>query len=277
LTSLLLIVGSITLCVFACGSSGNPPAPEKESPAVTPRPVPDSAEAQAGDYSRFSHSEPAHTRLPCLLCHRREGTSATPVRSVGHTPCAGCHAPQFAASSGPLCAICHVNVEGGNRAIKPFPAMRSFNMVFPHSQHRSVGCSSCHKPERRGVALSIPSGIQAHNTCFKCHSPQAQSGGRDISSCGTCHQAGSYTRSPEWTRAYRVNFSHAKHNAGEGLNCLGCHTVRAGLANEVSAPSPTEHTSTRGMNCRTCHNGKRAFGEEFTSCRRCHQGPTFRF
>jgi hypothetical protein len=28
----------------------------------------------------------------------------------------------------------------------------------------------------------------------------------------------------------------------------------------------------------TCHNGKRAFGgDDFTSCKRCHTGPAWRF
>jgi hypothetical protein len=31
------------------------------------------------------------------------------------------------------------------------------------------------------------------------------------------------------------------------------------------------------LSCRNCHNNKRAFGEEFASCKRCHQGQTFRF
>ena len=27
------------------------------------------------DFSRFGHSNPSHTRLPCLLCHRRDDNS----------------------------------------------------------------------------------------------------------------------------------------------------------------------------------------------------------
>src|SRR6059036_1216151 len=46
------------------------------------------------DYSRFQHNSQNHSRLPCLLCHRRESNSPIPKRpgGSGHLPCAGCHA-----------------------------------------------------------------------------------------------------------------------------------------------------------------------------------------
>ena len=49
------------------------------------------------DYSKFQHSSRNHSRLPCLLCHRREGNASLPKLpgSNGHLPCAGCHAQQF--------------------------------------------------------------------------------------------------------------------------------------------------------------------------------------
>src|SRR5215813_5077559 len=51
-----------------------------------------------GDFSQFLHSTPYHARLPCLLCHRRESSSAQPTLpgKSGHAPCTGCHAKQFA-------------------------------------------------------------------------------------------------------------------------------------------------------------------------------------
>ena len=101
------------------------------------------------------------------------------------SPCAGCHAQQFSSSDSPICTICHTNVKSG--ALKSFPRLQSFRMKFDHSRHLSMGsvsCATCHRPSRGGVALSIPSGFNAHTTCYRCHSPRAQSGGRDISSCG---------------------------------------------------------------------------------------------
>ena len=43
------------------------------------------------DYSRFQHRNPTHSRMPCLLCHKREDNSPTP-KFAGHVTCAGCHA-----------------------------------------------------------------------------------------------------------------------------------------------------------------------------------------
>jgi len=243
--------------------------------------VPAEASQDAGiDFSRFGHNNPSHQRLPCLLCHRRETNAPRPVRSVQHTPCAGCHAQQFAAKSGPICTVCHTNVEAKPRDIKPFPALKSFNMTFAHAQHRSVACSTCHKPASRGVALSIPSGPDAHTTCFQCHAPRAQSNGRDISSCSTCHKPGQNSRISTSARAFKASFGHEQHK-NQGLNCLDCHKITgtAARSSQVSSPLPTEHpASQRLQSCESCHNDQRAFGiANFSNCKRCHQGPTFRF
>ena len=237
-----------------------------------------------GDYSRFQHANPQHARLPCLVCHRRAENSPRPVRSVGHTPCSGCHTQQLADASSPICTICHENPSSG--AVKPFPTLSSFTVRFDHAGHArgtarpAASCSACHRPERRGVALSIPSGTNAHTTCFQCHGPGAQSAGRDISSCGTCHQLGRYARTAEWSRAFGLNFSHAEH-ARSGLSCTACHSVRAGAAQgrQVTSPLPLHHHApARTQSCMTCHNNKRAFGgNDFSDCTRCHRGNAWRF
>ena len=238
--------------------------------------------AQAGDWSKFPHSNPMHSRLPCLLCHRRENTATQPAMPGGnqHTPCTGCHAKQFADSSNPVCTICHSDVKSG--AVKAFPRLKSFRVNFDHASHiamGSVSCGTCHRPARGGMALSIPTGFSAHAVCNRCHSAQAQSDGRDISSCGTCHSLGSYSRTPVTAAAFRMGFSHARHD--EGLACKTCHSIRPGQPqrSQVSAPqAANHHASGRGMSCATCHNGTRAFGgDDFSSCKRCHAGTTWRF
>jgi c(7)-type cytochrome triheme protein len=233
------------------------------------------------DYSKFQHRNANHARLPCALCHRRDSNAIRPQLpgSNSHLPCAGCHAQQFASTNGPICTICHTDASGG--ALKPFPRLRSFRMNFDHGRHLnmgSVGCATCHRPARGGGALSIPAGFNAHATCYRCHTPQAKSGGRDISSCGTCHQPGGYSRTPESGVAFRVGFNHANH---QKVTCNQCHQVRAGLPQrrQVTAPEPLNHHATaRGMSCMTCHDGKRAFGgDDFTVCIRCHKGKEWRF
>jgi c(7)-type cytochrome triheme protein len=233
------------------------------------------------DYAKFQHSSQNHARLPCRLCHRREDNSPRPKLpgGSGHLPCAGCHTQQFANSNSPICTVCHTDVKSA--ALKPFPRLQSFRMKFDHSRHLSMGsvsCATCHRPARAGVALSIPAGFNAHTTCFRCHTPRAQSGGRDISSCGTCHQPGGYSRTPELAQAFRVSFNHARH---QKVTCTECHQVRAGMPQrrQVTAPQPLNHHATgRGQSCMTCHDGKRAFGgDDFAVCKRCHTGATWHF
>lgn len=238
----------------------------------------------ATDYSKFKHDNPNHTRLPCLLCHRRETNSARPTLpgSNDHLPCAGCHTQQFANSASPICTICHSNVQSA--ALKPFPRLSSFNMKFDHARHARMGgagCVTCHRPSRAGVALSIPAGVNAHATCFRCHAPGTKSGDRDISSCGVCHELGRHVRTREIAPAFRLGFSHAKHDKSEGLTCNECHRVRAGVARrlQVGAPQALNHHASPGaFSCMSCHNGKRAFGgDDFSVCRRCHTKATWHF
>jgi c(7)-type cytochrome triheme protein len=247
----------------------------------TPEPQEQMQFPEGLDYGKFQHSSRNHSRLPCLLCHRRDSNAPIPKRpgASNHLPCAGCHAQQFSSSESPICTICHTDVKSG--ALKSFPRLRSFRMKFDHARHLSMGsvnCATCHRESRAGVAMSIPAGFNAHSTCYRCHTPRAQSGGRDISSCGTCHQLGGYSRTPEFAPAFRVSFNHAKH---QKVTCNECHQVRAGLPQrrQVTAPEPLNHHATgRAQSCMSCHDGKRAFGgDDFTVCKRCHTGAAWRF
>jgi len=246
--------------------------------------ITETTQESAPNYSKFKHDNPNHSRLPCLLCHRRETNSPQPVLagSNGHLPCAGCHAREFANSASPICTICHANSPSGT--LKRFPRLNSFNMKFDHARHTrmsGVGCITCHRPSRAGVAMTIPAGLNAHVTCYQCHGPQAKSGDRNISSCGVCHEPGRDVRTRETARAFRVGFSHAKHDKSEGLTCNECHRVRTGVAQrfQVTAPQPLNHHAVAGaFSCMSCHNGKRAFGgDDFSVCTRCHTRTTWHF
>lgn len=224
------------------------------------------------DYSQFKHDNRNHARLPCLLCHRRENNSPQPTLpgKAAHTPCTGCHAQQFSNPASAICTICHTDAQSGK--VKAFPPLRSFDARFDHATHSGAACATCHRRNRGGVGLSIPARLNAHVTCFSCHTPGAQASGRNISSCSTCHQLGRLVRTPEQARAYRVGFSHASHGAG----CAACHQVRG---RQVSAPLPlNHHAPARAFSCASCHNGQRTFGgDDFSVCTRCHKGPAWRF
>lgn len=231
----------------------------------------------------FNHTLVQHAQVPCLLCHRRD-TNAAAIRLPGHSPCAGCHAQEFASSTGTLCSVCHVDPASGS--LRGFPPLRSFNVRFDHARHDRgsarprEACAACHGAGRRGAGLAIPSGVSAHSTCFVCHQPGSVSRGRDISSCGTCHAIGRYTPTPTAAAAFRVGFSHATHRS-EGLTCSDCHTVRSGLrqSRQVTSPVASQHRRlTRTFSCATCHDDVRAFGgDDFSDCKRCHTGATWHF
>lgn len=249
---------------------------------ILPMSLPETQQTR-GDFSKFKHDSPQHARLPCLLCHRRENNSARPTLpgKAGHAPCAGCHAQQFSDSNSPICSICHTNKTAG--LVKAFPRLQSFNVKFDHARHLAAraACATCHRQGRGGVALSIPGGLNAHMVCFSCHTPQAQSNGRNISSCSTCHELGRLVRTTERAAAFRVGFSHAKHDSSENLRCPDCHRVRAGLplGRQVISPVALNHRAPEvTSSCATCHNGKRTFGgDDFSACIRCHKGSAWHF
>lgn len=225
---------------------------------------------------RFDHNSAQHSRMPCLLCHKRQEGLFTP-KMPGHLPCSGCHVQEFTQTTGPLCNVCHTPT-----SVKPFPPIRSFNANFNHGKHlRQTNCADCHKPSRRGVALSVPSGPTAHRSCFQCHGPRSEVGGRNIGSCGTCHSPGRPTRATDWARSFAFNFSHNDHLRRSNMNCSSCHTVLAGSGRgrQVTEPTPAMHFPPVGkQSCATCHNGKRSFGiDNFANCKKCHEGRTFKF
>lgn len=277
----------IVICFFfsySCSWFEQPQVKESPTANITAPPTPEPAPTRTGnDYSKFNHSNPAHDALPCLLCHTRNDndTRVSFPGKDGHLPCAGCHQVEFDDQSSTMCTICHTDAQAGK--MKQFPPLRSFNAKFDHSRHMSeASCATCHQPARGGVALSIPTGGNAHATCFSCHSPEAKSGEKDIASCATCHEAG---RAPapvsQWARAFDHSFSHAEHRRGN-ISCTSCHNVIAGTARgrQITSPRLAMHFATgRQQSCATCHNNKRAFGTDdaFQNCRRCHENSNFSF
>ena len=261
----LLVVSS---CMMVLTYAGEPDTSDLYAPVLT--------ETATQDFSRFRHDTQQHTRLPCLVCHVRSENSTTP-KMPGHIPCSSCHVQQFAeGNSNPICSICHTAT-----GVKPFPQLRSFNAVFDHGRHaRQTNCATCHKPTRRGVALSIPARLSAHTTCFQCHGPRTMIAGKNIGSCSTCHKPGRLVRTPESARAFAVNFSHSEHSR-KGLSCSECHTVRAGMRRgaQVTSPLASMHFARAGVSsCAACHNNRRAFGgNDFSDCNRCHEGSSFKF
>lgn len=242
------------------------------------------------DYSSFKHTSQRHASLVCTSCHERKDNSATPI-FPGHKACVSCHTGQFVSAAVPMCVICHTDVNSGNPPLKSFPAKfnESFNVKFDHAQHMNgaarpaSGCAACHsRSGGRATALTIPTGMAAHNQCYTCHTPSSKSSaGRELASCGVCHAQKAYSRTSTNARSFRYAFNHAKHSSGQRLACADCHLLTAGLpqSRQVSSPQPLEHfASARGKSCLSCHNGQRSFGGDlaFKDCRRCHTSASFK-
>lgn len=241
------------------------------------------------DYSRFIHTSQRHASLTCTACHTRSDNSATP-KFPGHDACTKCHLAQFVTPNVPMCVICHSDVKSAAAPLKTFPVRfnENFNVKFDHAQHMSGsarpanGCQSCHgRTSARSAALVIPVGISAHNGCYSCHTPGSKSAaGRELGSCGVCHDEKPFRRTGTNAPSFRYAFSHAQHGRRERLDCADCHRLTAGVpqSRQVSSPAPAEHFPSGGMNCSTCHNGKRSFGGDlaFRDCARCHRGASFR-
>jgi c(7)-type cytochrome triheme protein len=280
---LVCALACAVLCVWSVGHSR----------AVAPAAPEPAAQDQNLDFSKFRHDSDKHRSLGCGDCHQRasdnsvrpsyDGKASLP----GHHACTKCHDQFVTDPNSPMCYICHTTLENGQHPVKDFPGLLSFNARFDHAQHNTGGarpangCAACHTPSgRRAAAMSIPAHLNAHAQCYTCHTPNAQSGGRDIASCGVCHQLGSYTRTGTGARAFAVSFSHATHGRRQGLNCADCHNLRAGAAQrlQVTSTRPLQHFgSGRAQTCMTCHNGRRAFGDQnFNECAKCHKGTTFR-
>ena len=127
--------------------------------------------------------------------------------------------------------------------------------------------------------MSIPAGLNAHSQCYTCHTPGAQSNGRDIGSCAACHQTGRFFRTPAASRSF-VAFRHSTHGPRQGLGCNDCHNLRPGLpqSRQVTSTVFAQHFPARGaQTCATCHNDRRRFGRgvvfgdaRFDNCAKCH-------
>ncbi len=147
---------------------------------------------------------------------------------------------QFMTAAVPMCAICHTDVNSSNPPLKGFPSRfnESFNVKFDHVQHNTGvgrpanGCNSCHtRLGRSAAALSIPTGLSAHNQCYTCHTPSStNNSGREMASCGVCHESRPYSRTTVTRGAYRYAFSHAKHGRAQRLDCADCHRLTRGYA-----------------------------------------------
>lgn len=250
---------------------------------ITASETPPAIAVRASDrsFKAFSHAIKEHKQFECVSCHRREN-GRDGLDFAGHDSCVGCHISQFTnPEQQAMCTICHADMNASPPTMQEFPKrfVEGFNMKFEHAAHISgegrppEGCASCH--ESAGRAKTIPVGVQAHTTCYTCHTPESK-----IGSCNVCHELAPYRRTPVGRYVFRAVFSHRDHSPAQGVSCSDCHSVRAGApqGSQVTNIAAQEHTGP-GNNCASCHNGSRAFGgndvTNMATCGRCHTGSGF--
>ncbi len=250
--------------------------------AETPEPI--AVRASDSTFEKFSHTIPEHKEFECATCHQREAKSRE-LKFAGHESCVGCHLSQFIDNSvttenRAMCSICHSSLDSTDPPMKPFPTKfkEGFNMKFNHGAHErgegrpANGCVFCHSPS--GPGQTIPSGIDTHNNCYTCHTPESK-----VSSCSVCHELAPYRRTTMSQYNFRGIFTHRDHR---GVGCGDCHNVIAGApqGRQVTNIAIRQHLTQPGNNCLMCHNGRRAFtgNDPFNvaSCARCHgsSGPS---
>jgi len=281
----------LVVCLLALSVPGLSRIEAEYAAAKAFNPLPPNAQGPDLDYSTFKHTSQRHASQACTACHQRTADNSIKPVFPNHPACINCHLAQFVTPAVPICAICHSDISNAKPPLKGFPATfkEKFNVKFDHAQHMSVsarpksGCVACHnRPLNRGVALAIPAGLNAHSQCYSCHTPTSKSSaGKEIASCGACHDQKAFARTSTNARAFRLGFDHSEHGPRQRLECATCHTLTAGLpqGRQASSPRAAEHfVMGGGRSCLTCHNGKQSFGGDlaFKDCKRCHSGSTFR-
>ena len=278
-----LILATLTIFAASCFKQE-----EKVQIPLTAAETPEPPIVKASDstFATFNHKIKEHQQFECASCHRRDGKSKT-LEYAGHDSCVGCHLNQFIANKATddnraMCSICHTSLNSDQPPMRAFPAkfIEGFNMKFDHAAHDrgkgrpAQGCAACHSPSGNGQ--SIQSGIDTHNSCYTCHTPESK-----IGSCTVCHALGPYSRTLQSNYAFKAIFRHGDHTARQGVSCDQCHNVIAGapLGRQVSNITILEHRTSPGNNCLACHNGRRAFTGNnplnVGSCTKCHKGSGF--
>ncbi|HEX7313666.1 MAG TPA: hypothetical protein VF297_07080 [Pyrinomonadaceae bacterium] len=216
------------------------------------------------DYSRFTHTSPAHRKDSCDSCHKSPSDNWAQVRDASaafpditdypeHESCLSCHRQQFFRGARPaICTVCHTVVSPRADARFPFanpaPAFArsekgrtrgsEFAVNFPHDVHQDVMARA--PSEAEGVVRFVRAAfIQQQATPSKPNS------------CSVCHVT--YTSQPATTPAS----TDAKAGAGAGQPALPAGLLKT---------TPTGHDS-----CFNCHWQDGGEKPVSTDCAGCHK------
>jgi hypothetical protein len=252
--------------------------------AVSSTPALAGAEPELG---RFPHA--GHAALECTDCHAAAAVAlGVPARpgADDHAPCDRdqCHRDAFLAAPGPLCGICHDDVDPtGARptTLAPYPPSygpRILAAEFSHRVHTDysrmdaavgfhIACDDCHARADHRPDPTPPS----HAVCTRCHADEAApAGAPPIRACRACHRE----RQPAPNRRRTLivgdlRFAHADHAVdarGARIACVECHDTVASFEATGAHPPPATRV------CVTCHDdaNRTPVERRMRVCETCH-------
>jgi hypothetical protein len=264
--TLALVLLAVTAGVVCARVSSSAAAEPQRRRTTTQRRAPARTQRPRVDYTKFTHSTPAHRKDSCDSCHKgpsdnwarvRDASSAFPdiTDYPEHASCLSCHRQQFFRGARPaICTVCHTVVSPRNGARFPFanppePFARSpkgktrvteFAINFPHDVHQDA---------MAGAPVRDDAGVRFVRATFV----QEPAKPARPNSCSVCHET--YTAQP--TSAPTPTPAAAQAAAGSGVPVLPAGLLKT---------TPTSHAS-----CFNCHwqDG----GEKPTSsdCAGCHK------
>lgn len=131
-------------------------------------------------------------------------------------------------------------------------------LAFDHATHDQTGCLVCHQGSETGVRAGLPEGA----ICLQCHATAPDVAGADDA---WRHLAAG--QEIPWMRVTRVAdhvfFSHRRHVALAGLDCVSCHGDVGHLSSPPSSPARRLDMDA----CEACHHQE----DVSDDCAACHR------
>jgi hypothetical protein len=264
LTLALLLLAATAGVVCARVSSSAAAEPQRRRTTTQRRP-PARTQRPRVDYTKFTHTTPAHRKDSCDSCHRSPSDNWAQVRDKDaafpditdypeHASCLNCHRQQFFRGARPaICTVCHTVVSPRNGARHPFAnppdlfarsakgrtKSSEFALNFPHDIHQDVMAGA---PSRNDL------GVRFVRAAF-VQEPSKQ---EKANSCSVCHET--YKSQP--TAAPTPAPADAQAAAGGGVPVLPAGLLKT---------TPTGHAS-----CFNCHWQDGGEKPVSTDCAGCH-------
>ena len=265
LTLALLLAAALAGILSVWVSSPASAAPQRRR-ATTQRRPPARTQRPRVDYTKFTHTSPAHRKDSCNSCHKSPSDNWAQVRAASaafpditdypdHDSCLSFHRQQFFRGARPaICSVCHtvVSPRAGTRFPFANPAatfassakgkteVSEFAVNFPHDIHQDVMA--------RALAPDEP-GVRFVRAAFV----QEQAKPAKPNSCSVCHET--YKSQP--VAATTPAPADAKAGAVAGLPALPAGLLKT---------TPTGHDS-----CFNCHWQDGGEKPVSTDCAGCHK------